>query len=210
MTNLQQTISEFGGVDPGFSGALATISPDGLTLAVVDMPVTSAETDRQREIDLLALAAWVHARGSAGLVGLEWPTTRPGEGAERSERFGRGKGYLEAFLFAYQISYEKLAPNKWKGRLGLPGKDNPQADFLGAELLRRQYPGRADPLIVGPRGGLLSGRIDALCIAHYMRVQRVGGMRTVVGTYGKDSPQAMELIFAGRKTSRRPGQGRFF
>lgn len=190
----------YAGVDPGFSGGIGLINAAGTTVRVWDMPINDAKRLRKREIDLTELLAlFRRLRRYPNLaMGIEWPTTRPGEGAERSERFGRGKGYLHAAAHFVGLNYHFIAPNLWKGRLGLPGKQNTMANPLGAELLDRNYPGIEIP-IRGPRGGLKDGRIDALLIAHFLRSRSAGGYRTIVERFGKDSVQAAELVFA-RKT----------
>lgn len=191
------TITTFVGIDPGFKGAIALVSCDG-AVSVYDMPVTERGTDRQREIDLPALRAIFQglAIPPLPLVGIEWPTTRPGEGAERSERFGRGKGYLEAFALLHDLPHKRIPPNLWKGRLGIPGKSHKEANPLAAETVERFYPA-AKHLIYGPRGGVLDGRADAILIAHYLRVQSAPGMQAVVDRFGKNSEQAWSLLLRG-------------
>lgn len=161
----------FAGIDPGFAGAIAVMNAAGTTANVWDMPVTDAKKDRQREIELYALRdIFARLRRLPDCyVGIEWPTTRPGEGAERCERFGRGKGYLEAFAFLKGLQYTKIAPNLWKGRLGLKGKEHAGANQEAADAFESLYPQWAG-LIRGPRGGILDGRLDALMIAHAMRL----------------------------------------
>ena len=194
----------YGGIDPGQTGGLGIINAAGTTVRVWDMPLTQAEKDRQKEIDLGPLwQLFSEFKRRPGLVcGLEWPTTRPGEGAERSERFGRGKGLLEAFAFARGLHYVKLPPNLWKGRLGLPGKDDPRAVAKTADILDRTYPAAHD-LIRGPRGGLRSGRVDALAIAHFLRGLGKNEARTVIEQHGRGSDEAIAFALgAGRKNKR--------
>lgn len=196
------------GIDPGFSGALGLMNAEGTHVKVWDMPLLAHDLDRTREIDLHGLQGILRECRSlpdCG-VGLEWPTTRPGEGAERSERFGRQKGILETMLFCMGFVVYKLAPNLWKGRLGLPGKDHANAKSLADASFRRYYPAHGD-LVRGPCGGFLDGRCEALLIAHFLRTRTVSGMRSVVGRFGKDSEQALGLVFkSGRRRNRRnPG-----
>jgi hypothetical protein len=178
----------YAGIDPGFSGGIALMNAAGTMAKVWDMPITRGkdDRDRQREIDLGGLRVLFSTlcRMPKCVVGIEWPTTRPGEGAERSERFGRGKGYLEAFAFLKGLQYRKLAPSLWKGRLGLPGKDHPQANEKGAALFESHYPECAS-LIRGPRGGILDGRLDALLIAHAMRTGILVAKFSELVEYGK-------------------------
>lgn len=187
------------GVDPGFSGAIGCINAAGTGVTVYDMPlVGTGGKDRQREFDLDQLDAIIAGIGLLpnSVLGIEWPTTRPGEGAERAERFGRGKGLLQAFAHARKLDYYLLAPNLWKGRLGVPGKSDKNANKIAAKLFTTFYPEHAD-LIHGPRGGVKDGRCDALLIAHFLRARSFGGMSTVIEKFGKDSPEAWALALGG-------------
>jgi hypothetical protein len=190
------------GIDPGFSGAIGRISADGSSVQCWDMPTVQkggAEA-RRRELDLAALRQIMREIRlfPSTVVGLEWPTTRPGEGAERSERFGRQKGILQAFCYLHRLPYFLIAPNLWKGRLSLPGKTNPDANKLAAKLFDLYYP-ESGSLVRGPRGGLKDGRIDALLIAHWLRVRGRRGMQSVVDQFGRDSQQAWALMMAGKR-----------
>lgn len=188
----------YAGIDPGFSGAIGLMNAKGSSVSVWDMPITSTEKDRQREIDLDGLNdVFKHLRYLHDcVVGIEWPTTRPGEGAERAERFGRGKGLLQAFAYLKGLEFYLIAPNLWKGRLGLPGKTDKKANKLAAKLFNTYYPEHAS-LIRGPRGGIKDGRCDALLIAHFLRTRGYSGMKSVVERFGKDSPEAWAFALGG-------------
>ena len=193
----------FIGVDPGFSGAIARINAGGNDLQVWDMPITDTPKLRQRELDLGRLDTMLDSVLSVPhLVGLEWPTTRPAEGAERSERFGRQKGILESFLYFHHANYKRVAPNLWKGRLGLKGKAHEGANAEAAALFDYHYPD-CTQLIRGPRGGILDGRMDALLIAHWLRMQSPEGMKALVWAHGKGTPEAMARLLQGPPSIRR-------
>lgn len=189
------------GVDPGFTGGFAAISANGQEVKTWAMPIIDTAEDRRREFDLSALhllCTELLSLGPTRVVGLEWPTTRPGEGAERSERFGRGKGYLDAFFYLLAFDYYKLSPQLWKGRLGLPGKTQPGANQIVLSAFDAFYPTHG-ALVRGSRGGVLSGRLDAAMIAHFLRVHTVPGMRAVARQFGKDSPETLAMILSRGK-----------
>jgi hypothetical protein len=190
------------GIDPGFSGAIGLMNAAGTMMRVWDLPVIEAEKQRQREFDLSGFDAIFRTlcRFPGVAVGIEWPTTRPSEGAERCERFGRGKGYLEAFAFLKGLDYFKIAPNLWKGRLGLDGKEVAGANDRAAAMFDMYYP-EYRGLIRGPRGGILDGRMDALLIAHFVRTMSGAGMKSVADRFGRDSVEAFALrMGGGRRT----------
>jgi hypothetical protein len=159
------------GIDPGFKGAIGAINERGHFLWVRDMPSTIRDdtSERTREFDLRGLASIVR---DASLspdphVFLEYPTTRPDESAESSKRFGVGLGLLEG-MFAYAgIPAVRVAPNKWKGRLGLVGKErDPMAAREQAVRFAEAFiPGCSCGILRGSRGGLLDGRAESLLIA---------------------------------------------
>lgn len=189
----------YAGIDPGFTGAIGLMNITGSVVKVWDIPIRrTGPRNRHREYDLDKLEPVYRylARLPLLALGIEWPTTRPGEGAERAERFGRGKGYLEAFAHLKRLSYFKIAPNLWKGRLGLPGKSSTEANRQAADLFDIYYPEYGD-LIRGPRGGVRDGRCDALLIAHFLRLQTVRGTRSVVEKFGNQSDEAMLLALKG-------------
>jgi hypothetical protein len=164
----------FFGIDPGFTGAIGWIDAYGENVGVDDLPVVG--TGKTRQFDLPALNVLIYEKIACVrndcVVGLENPTTRPKEGAERCKRFGEGIGMLKAFLVAHQISYDCIAPNLWKGRLSLPGKHDPNANRAGAQMLVTHYPA-TEHLVYGPRGGIKDGRLDALLIAHWIRKEKL-------------------------------------
>lgn len=194
------------GIDPGFNGAIGLMNAAGTTVKVWDLPTHRTGPSDIKEFNLTGFDRIFRelAFYPGVTVGLEWPTTRPGEGSERSERFGRGKGYLEAFLWCKGIKYHKIAPNLWKGRLGLPGKSDPDANKIAAKLFDTYYPDHTD-LIRGSLGGIRDGRCDALLIAHFLRARTLDGMRTVVEKFGKGSPEAMAMLFKGRRRHKTNG-----
>jgi len=197
------------GIDPGFTGAVArfAVGPP-LRLYVADIPVIGGR-GRKRQYDLEALVPIFKRlqRLPATDIALEYPSTRPGEGAERSKRFGEGIGILRGIMAALGIEPALVVPNLWKGRLGLPGKTDPEANKQAAALFDTYYPEFTD-LIRGPRGGLKSGRIDAALIAHWRWVGSGYGMRAVIAKFGKDSPEAqMIALMGGRKRKRHRYKG---
>lgn len=192
------------GIDPGFSGSIGVIDEHGRYVMHQDVPLTGGE-GRSREIDAMKLAAIVIAIlrfcPEPVRVFLEWPQTRPGEAPESSKRFGVGLGLMEGVFAAHGIPVEKVAPNKWKGQLGLSGKE-------GAELdARRQAVEMAESFIKalpadvlrGERGGLKDGRAEALLIAWWALT------RTREGLMNLDPDTRMARVLFGSSSRRRRG-----
>lgn len=192
----------FGGIDPGKNGAVAIITEDMRVLSVDDLPICDRKaTGGYRPLDILKL---LRKRCPPGIhVGVEWPQTRPGEGAQRSRNFGLGLGYLEMALIALGVEWERLDPVRWKHRLGLPGKGDTTASWLVArkatiDLYESLYPAYKH-LILGPRRGIRLDRCEAVLMADFLRRRTAGGIRATVNKFGRDSDQAMMMIFGGRR-----------
>lgn len=162
----------YAGVDPGFEGAIALINAAGTTARVWPMPVKRMGGTNYRALDLDKLAEIFREikKLPSVLWGLENPTTRPDEGAERSARFGRQLGVLESFIYLHGFTYSLIPPATWTGKLGVDGKSREGAQERTAGLWASLYPQYAH-LIRGPRNGVLSGPLDACMISHYLRLK---------------------------------------
>lgn len=155
------------GIDPGQHGAIGALNERGEYLWVRDMPTIGQ--GRAGEFDILEICNIVEevARSSDPRVLLEWPATRPDEAAESSKRFGVGLGILAGAFGMAGMVPQRVAPNKWKGRLGLKGKahDPLAARQQAVDLAMQVIPNLPKTAVYGPRGGLLDGRAEALLIA---------------------------------------------
>lgn len=176
------------GIDPGVHGAIAWIGGNREYFDAVDLPSDLSELKLKLEFlvgnGLMA---------GEGLLAIEDPHTRPGEGAERCFKFGKGIGRLEGLCMGMGLSYKMVAPQLWTGRLGLPGKSDPEAVPMRMAYLEKHYPGIREHC-VGPRGGLKDGRIDAFCIAHFIRTQN--RLTSTVQKFGKGSAEAQMAILS--------------
>lgn len=175
--------TRFLGIDPGRTGAFGLIEADGIQ--VFDMP----DCGKHRGVDLYPTCEILRQIPVDGTeVALEWNTGRPNEVPDFAFRFGLQSGQIDALLFASGFNISHVSSNAWTGRLGLPGKSWAGAVEQREALLVAAYPYAAG-LLRGPKGGLLDGRIDALCIAEYLR----RGHGTLTGHKGGRRP----VVFRG-------------
>lgn len=172
----------YAGVDPGLTGAVAVISPDG-QVRIFDTPVIETVVngkkrhvpDEAQMISILEklLASIQYAATSIHVV-LEkvnaMPSFGPGGrrtmGAASMFNFGFGYGLWCMALTALKLPHDRVHPATWKARLL---RDTNKDDGAAAQLAGRLYPA-ADPLLRGPKGGLKMGRVDALLLAHYGQI----------------------------------------
>lgn len=152
------------GIDPGRKGAIGFISDEGTIIKVWDMP-----PEQNRGIDL---SEWAIIFGDLYnkhvKIALEWNQGRPHDVPDFAFRFGLQTGQIDGWLKAKGYDVVHLSPQRWKPYFGLPGKQDDPHSIVGCELFDRCYP-TSGHLVVGPRGGILDGRLDALLIAHYLR-----------------------------------------
>lgn len=188
----------FVGVDPGFSGAVGVLNERGIYIDCFALPVRGGD-GRQREFDVPELCSHVHsiiAFNRPTRVFLEWPTTRPDESAESSKRFGVGLGILEGVFTFAGFEVTRVSPNKWKGRLGLMGKEKDpmaarlQAVTLAEEVIKGLPPG----VLRGVRGGLKDGHAEALLIAWEAVTGTLEGLR-----HQPEEWRLARLMFGKRK-----------
>ena len=190
------------GVDPGYKGAFCLMNAAGTTCKIYAMPVTGE--GRDKEIDLHGLETIFRILGRMPGVGLglEWPNTWPGEPPEAAAALRQGMAYVEAFAFLGGLPCERIAPNLWTGRLGLPGKTVSGWVDCRVGMVKAFYP-EALPLIYGPREGLLDGPLDAILICHFLRTQGGEGLKSIRDKFGKDSPEMQAFILSGCSMSGR-------
>jgi len=149
------------GVDPGLSGALATLI-DGEPGPILDMP--TLQVGDWREVNAAALAAWIrevrgqHA-GADFSACVEKVSARPGDGGTSAFRFGEGYGQIKAVLGVLGIPYSRAIPAVWKRHLGLLRTEKDAARLLAI----RRFPD-AEPMLRRKKDG---GRADALLLALY-------------------------------------------
>ena len=166
-------MSAYLGIDPGLSGAVACIS--GGVAMVCDIPTAVVKNTRR---DYLAheFATLVRSfvRGDAKAA-IEVPFAMPRQASNTTLLQGRGYGLAEGILVACGVSYEAVAPQKWKKAMSIPpGSDKGSSRVLAARL----FPYLA-PQLSRVRD---DGRAEALLLALYAK--RLDGAAALEGGAG--------------------------
>ena len=161
------------GIDPGLSGAVAAIWPDGV-VQVWDTPVVTVRRGSRDYLtaDMAKILRDVQGNSENIMAMIERGIPMPRQSSSTTYTTGRGGGLWEGILAGLGIGYELVAPREWKRRLGLPPGANKAASRL---LAQRLFPQSA---------GLFSrakddGRAEAVLMAEYLRRQY--GMRERAG-----------------------------
>jgi hypothetical protein len=163
------------GIDVGHKGGLAIFNTDTGEIRLWEMP-----PEQNRGTNLEELWQILQSWPSDTIVGLEYNTCRPGEVPDFAMRFGIQTGELRAALFSFKFETMLVFPQVWMGKLGLWGKQNdPHLQYRMA-LIREKYP-HAEPLLVGPRGGIKDGLVEALLIAEWVRLMHCTPLQKFTG-----------------------------
>ena len=149
------------GVDPGLSGALAVLAPDG-ALLIFDTPTVTRRVNNKtkRQLEPYQLAAWVEiSRRSIRFAVIEQVGTMPGQGVTSAFNFGFVTGALHGIIAACGVEIRTVPPQVWKRKFGLLGQGK---DASRGEASRR-FPASAHLWPLKKH----DGRAEAALIALY-------------------------------------------
>lgn len=163
------------GVDPGLSGAIATLM-DGEPGPMLDMPTILVgkrnEVDGERILRFIREVRASHA-GADFAACLEQVGSVPMEGRKQGGasmfNFGDGFGAVRTAFACAGVPVVRVYPLVWKRHLSLVGKDKDEA----RQMAVRRFPSAADMLRRKKDGG----RADALCLALWFENTQVYGAR---------------------------------
>lgn len=102
------------GVDPGATGALAWLHPDGHLETVEDMPANDGI------VSGALIAHHLDTHGHPTVAWIENVHSMPRQGVASSFKFGRALGTVEGALAALGIPIRHVTPTAWKKAARLP------------------------------------------------------------------------------------------
>lgn len=113
------------GIDPGASGAIASIHLEKGFLEVIDMPAHQIERNGKKKTEISAqLVARYLENLKPDHIYLERVGAMPGQGVSSMFQFGRSVGTLEGIIAALRIPISYVTPQKWQKDCGMrAGKD---------------------------------------------------------------------------------------
>lgn len=136
------------GIDPGKSGALAVLYPDGKVERTL---FDSTEYDN--------ILHHLSSRYPFEVVCcVEKVSAMPGQGVVSMFNFGHNLGFIEGLLKAYSIPYQLVPPQTWKKEFSLSGdkaksievcqKLFPNVNLLATERSRKPSDGIAEAILM--------------------------------------------------------------
>ena len=163
----------FIGIDTGASGAIAVITVNGdvVERAVYDMPQA---TNRQGKkiVDCHELRNIIQMYDQFDyadydkLVAIEDVHAMPKQGATSMFNFGMAKGMIIGVVASCDVGYMLVAPHTWKRAVHIAGTAKDYARSLAIQT----WPDLQDQL----KRKKDIDRADALWIAEYLRLKRLG------------------------------------
>ena len=155
------------GIDPGLTGAIALLNPDGKLLALADMP-TCQLSHGKKQVDVWQLANVIskfsHWDSNGGCAVVEKVNAMPGQGVVSMFSFGVSYGMVLGVLAMGGIPYELVTPQRWKKRVNLIGQDKDASRQLASRLYPdcdwslKRYHNRAESIFIGLAGGQYNER----------------------------------------------------
>lgn len=149
------------GIDPGKSGAIATLSNNGGAWAIAGLQVMPLiGKGKGSELDIEAIG---RAIAAADFVAIEKQQVMPKQGIASTGQTMKNYGILVGVVAIMQIPHVLPRPQEWKKTIlkGLP------KDKIGAiQYCKQLFPGvslRASERCKKDHDGIA----DAICIAHY-------------------------------------------
>jgi len=143
----------FMGIDPGKSGGIALISPEGDRYLAWKIP--------QTERDLWDLFSKIKEQTKFALI--EHVHSTPQMGVRSAFTFGQGYGTLRGLLIASEIPFDEVRPLKWM--------THHRCKTGGDKNVSKR---KAQQLF--PKLKITHAIADALLIAEYCRQMRLGGV----------------------------------
>lgn len=155
------------GIDCGLHGAIAVIGSNGDWLETHATPTLATGKGSRRVYDEAAMYELLKdlSRGGQIRCALERQQPMRGQGVTSTFSIADGYGLWRGLLLGLEVPFEVVRAQAWQKALGIPPKSGKAGP---AELASRLWP---DAPLRGPKGGLLDGVCDALCIAEWSRRQ---------------------------------------
>ncbi len=150
----------YAGIDPGKTGAIALIYPDG------EVEFTDMDKAMDDLTKLLDSSRFEY-------VTIEEQSSRPSQSSSATFTHAQDYGYVLGVLAALLIPHELVRPQRWMRHFGITAavgateaEKRRHAKKLHMAKAKALFP-KAE--LYGPRGGALDGRADALLIAEFGR-----------------------------------------
>jgi len=153
------------GIDPGLTGAIAFILPNGTDTLLHDMPTVSSEYENgtvKRRVSARGVADIIQEAaklaGTEVVMTIERQQGRGGFNASTSFSMGHTYGVIQAAIDMIGLEHVSIEAKKWRKILGLIGKDKQvmidaaKRLYPGADIRLKKHHNRAEALLIARAG----------------------------------------------------------
>lgn len=158
------------GIDVGKKGSLCLLSEDCSEIMFYDFPTKDTDIGKYFN-DLSELFVSKNIK----LIVMEKVHSMPHQSSQSSFTFGVNNGMWLGFLMYHnhlnKIAYDIVLPQKWMKKHNIYKADGTTTKDKVKAVCQRLYP---KAHIFGSKGGYMDGRGDALLIADFARMSRIG------------------------------------
>lgn len=124
------------GIDPGCSGAIVVMAPDGKYIEHMNMP--TMKVGAKSRVNGAATASFLRRQAyeteGECVAYLEQVGAMPGQGVSSMFTFGHAVGVVEGILQGLMVPYTLVTPQAWKKTAGLIGSDKDAARSRAIQL----------------------------------------------------------------------------
>lgn len=146
------------GVDPGKTGCMCVFNKDDYEdIHFLDWPKDNQVSEYVKDIEN------TFNNYKPKLVVIEKVNAMPNQGVVSMFNFGMNYGIWQGILTTFKVPYRLIQPKQWRKGL-VVNSDGDTTKVANYNVCSRLFP-NAD--IKGPRGAIMSGRVDALLMAYY-------------------------------------------
>jgi len=151
------------GIDNGLNGAVATVDSESNEVDFLDdYTIKSNGKNVYDIVHMVETIQWLYP----DMVYIEKAQAMSKQGVTSTFSTGYGFGLWLGILSAFKIPYEIVSPKVWQKEFFEGKNKNNGTKQLSYQVSSCIYPDYAK-LLLGPKGGLIDGRCDALLIATY-------------------------------------------
>jgi len=151
------------GIDPGLTGAIASITTEGIFIRVADTPVIGFAGSKRKDYDDGEMAGVLISMTTGWaedyIVAIESQSARPGQGVSSMLKLGVGYGLWRGIIASLRLRSVIVQPRQWVGDMRA-GKEKAQRVLMA----KRLFPNAGKQLTKTNHG-----RADALLIAEWAR-----------------------------------------
>lgn len=128
------------GIDPGKTGAMVVLYPDGSTSAYRVPLIKIKGKEHPAWVTWFDVWATTLHTLTPDLILIEQVAARPGQGVSSMFNFGTVAGFVKAIACSTKCRFQYVTPSVWKSKLGLLKSDKNASREIARQLMPSLVP----------------------------------------------------------------------